>query len=191
MPYQFKFYVHDNVLFCARLQSERCVGRCKNGAQCSRTTVIGTDLCWSHLLQIKHLRIKTSTIPNAGKGLFATDQELGPDDIVFKKGATICSYEGELINADELRRRYGHHTAPYALQLRRDAFIDSATERGYASLANRGAAAGQNNARFVVYRQSVLMKATKNIRNGQEILVSYGSAYRFDEPTHYTTRPIA
>jgi hypothetical protein len=67
----------------------------------------------------RHLRIKPSTIHNAGKGLFAEDSTQAPNAIIFRRDDDIIEYIGESIDRAELNRRY-HHTASYALQVRGD-----------------------------------------------------------------------
>ena len=100
MPYYFKFYDRqedDDPKFSCRLQAERCSGRTKAGNQCSRSSVIGTPWCWTHLLAVKHLRIKDSTVAGAGKGLFALDKSRPTGEILFRPGQDIIEYAGELI----------------------------------------------------------------------------------------------
>lgn len=185
MPYKFIFNIDHDIYFEAMLESERCVAHNLNGQRCSRNVCIGINLCWSHLLKYKHLKIKTSTIPNAGKGLFAEDKSLAPDAVVFSEGDLIADYIGERIDRDTLIQRYAKHTAPYAFYLKNNVYIDSALERGFASLANAAPTQRQKNARFVPNMrenpQRIQLKATKSIRNGDEILAGYGTSYKFDE----------
>lgn len=70
MPYKFRFFVKDNLLFSSKLKCERCTGKKKNGDQCLKSVCIGLPYCYQHLKLMK-LRIGTSKIRNAGKGLFA------------------------------------------------------------------------------------------------------------------------
>jgi hypothetical protein len=66
----------------------------------------------------RHLRIKPSTIHNAGKGLFAEDSTQAPNAIIFRRDDDIIEYIGATIDRAELNRRHHHHTAPHALQVR-------------------------------------------------------------------------
>jgi hypothetical protein len=49
--------------------SQRCVADTKAGGQCRANTRHG-EYCWMHLAQLHGARIKKSTIPDGGKGLF-------------------------------------------------------------------------------------------------------------------------
>ncbi len=171
----FKFYVNDELQFYLRLDARRCRGTSRNGQQCRRSTVIGCPFCRDHLKSAKHLEIKPSTIPNAGLGLFAYHPA---QDIVFREGDTIVRYEGEAISRAELQDRYGDKTAPYAFSLSTNRAIDAAGHRGIGSLANRAPPASRNNATFT---STGLVKATRNIRHGQEIFLAYGPSYRLHE----------
>lgn len=191
MPYRFKFFRpgENNPSFECVLEPQQCMGTSKNGTQCRRRSVIGLPFCWTHLLSEKNLRIKPSSLPDAGKGLFALKRNAVPAEILFRPGDTIIKYEGEVIDRPELEHRYGAFTAPYGVALHRDMFEDGACVRGVGNLANH-ATGNRVNARLVLNpRQNrVSLKATKNIRNDQEIFVNYGREYQFTEGTRYLTR---
>lgn len=74
--------------------------------------------------------------------------------------------------------RYGDGLAPYALQINKNTYVDSACSRGTASFINTKPR--HNNARFSVYSgraghpPSASVRATKRITSGQEIFVDYG-----------------
>ena len=142
--------------FNRNLQGRRCIGHCTNGRRCSRRSVIGCPYCYQHLKSDQHLRIRPSTIQNARKGLFAEDSTQAPNAILFRRDDDIIEYIGETIDRAELNRRYHHHTAPYALQVRGDnnnpLYIDAATIRG-GSLSNHRAGHHQN-ARLIVNFQN-------------------------------------
>ena len=118
------------------------------------------------------------------------------DDIVFHgarqtrygrvAGDTICPYNGQVINTHQLEQRYGEQTAPYAIRVKDNKYEDAALQRGIGSLANHKPRA-QSNTEFVVSRDHINLRATKNIRNGQELFVSYGNDYHFNEPGVHTT----
>ncbi len=200
MPYSFKFSVdnpnsRDNgQRFSCELESQQCVGTTKAGNQCSRSVVMGINLCWSHLQSEKNLKIKESTIPGAGKGLFAWAPSQGDDDWVFKKNDIICEYIGAQVTNAETTRRYGKDaTAPYSVGIphtRSD--IDSSCVRGYAAFTNGG-----NNYNSPVFPSNVAwsvvaktrtkpaiirFKAHRNIAHGEELLVHYGDQYIIAEP---------
>ena len=196
MVYTFEYSVNGQVTFRGDLRGQRCIGHCRNGRRCSRRSVIGCPYCFQHLKSDRHLRIKPSTIHNAGKGLFAEDSTQAPNAIIFRRDDDIIEYIGETIDRAELNRRYHHHTAPYALQVRGDnnnpLYIDAATIRGVGSLSNHRAGHHQN-ARLVVNFQNntARLRATKNIRNGEEIFVSYGHQYHINEAgVQYRTKGV-
>ena len=102
MPYQFQFYINNQIAFQCQLDSQQCIGHNQNGSQCRRKIILGTPYCFQHLEKIKHLQIKTSTIPNAGKGLFAYDKNARrQNQVVFHQNTTIIDYGGEYITAEE------------------------------------------------------------------------------------------
>lgn len=190
MPYVFTFSIHHNIKFRTALVSKRCSCLSSNGERCRIKSVIGSTFCWIHLLHQKHLRIKESNIANAGNGLFALWVKNPPEDgIIFREGDEIIRYHGEVINNAELNHRYGRYTAPYGIQINRNRFEDAARERGPGSLINHTANKTLANCRFAVSRNNrdrslddkIVVKATRNIMNGQEILVNYGNQYRFNE----------
>lgn len=184
MPKYFKFYVNDNTLFQCKLQSVRCTLNNNNGVRCKNKSVIGTPLCWRHLLKEKKVRILDSEY---GKGLFALDTKKGPNDIIFRENDTIVAYEGEVLTDNIINERYGNYTAPYAAKISNDNIIDSACLRGVGSLINHGNSK-KVNCRFSVYNGKLSIKATKNIRNNQELFLNYNKgnkrgeiAYQFNE----------
>lgn len=183
MPFQFVFKVNNNETFSCKLQSLQCEANNKNGTRCQRRVVIGCPYCYVHLKYLKHLVIKPSLLHNGGKGLFASGKD---NNIVFRKSQAIIEYTGEVINNQTLQNRYGQYNAPYTLRVGNNRCIDSACQRGVGSIANTNA--GNNNAKFAVHNGRARLVATKNIRNGNELYVSYGHSYRLNEPTteHFT-----
>lgn len=192
MPYDFKFYIGHNLHFHHLMETEQCVGHNKNGSRCKRKVTIGTPYCYQHLLNEKHLKIKKSNIPNAGMGLFALDKSKPEDAIIFRKGDKIIDYVGEIVDMKTLDERYGEeNTAPYtvAISKKKDEYDDAALIRGVASLSNQGNKKSQNNTKFGlnVREGKVILKAWKNIRNGDEILTDYGGEYTLDKNTDHKT----
>ena len=193
MPYIFTYYNPDNTIrFQNPLETERCTGiKSTNHLRCRRLVTIGINKCFQHMGNIK---IKPSLIDDAGKGLFAYNKFADNDAILFRPKQKIIDYLGEYINHNELNRRYGDHTAPYALKIRNNLYIDSATRRGIGSLSNKPSPNNpipllrQPNAKLSISSRNhtASLKATKNIRNNQEILTSYGRNYDLDE--NYNTK---
>jgi hypothetical protein len=191
MPKRFKFFIDDELHFACNLKPHQCSAVKPNGQQCSKRTVIGTDMCWTHLLYRKHLRIKNSNVAGGGKGLFALDPKRVNNEIIFRTGQTIIFYGGDVISKPELDRRYDEYTAPYGVQIQgvdgngRQLYRDTACDRGIGSLANHGNA-NRENARFSFGNNGVLnLKATKNIRNAKEIFVNYNRGATRGDPTRY------
>ena len=186
MPYIFTYYNPDNTIrFQHSLATEQCIGINKNHNRCRRLVTIGINKCFQH---ISNLKIKPSMIDNAGKGLFAYNKTQPPNAILFKQNEKIVDYLGERIDNNELYSRYGDDgTAPYAFKIHNNLYIDPATRRGIGSLANKPDAHNPNpllrqpNAKFSIYHHNASLKATKNIRNNQEILTSYGRNYRLQD----------
>jgi hypothetical protein len=192
MPYIFTYYNPDNsIRFQHQLATERCIGTSKTNQRCRRLVTIGINQCFQHM---SNLKIKSSMIDNAGKGLFAYNKSRPNDAILFKPNDKIVDYLGDRIDNNELNQRYGDHTAPYALKINNNLYIDPATRRGIGSLANKpdnnnpNPLLRQSNAKFSVNARNhtASLKATKNIRNNQEILTSYGRAYVLQD--NYTTK---
>ena len=120
MPYRFEYkntILGDETEFSQNLRCGRCayINPRKNPPRCKRNVCIGIDICWQHLEQVKHLRIRQSGVQYAGKGLYALDKRAGPNAIIFEKGDIICEYIGEHLTEHQLTQRYGDlGTAPYA-----------------------------------------------------------------------------
>ena len=147
--------------------TQRCTANNKRGVQCGARTSKG-QYCWTHLRQLAQLRIKASGVPLAGMGLFATRD--------FAAGEHLADYTG-----DYLIPHRDNVGGPYALQIKRSLLIDAArTNTAAGRWANdpRGSAHDPN-ASFVLNtaRQTGRLKASKAIKAGEEILVSYGQAY--------------
>ena len=183
MPKKFVFSVNDHQRFEGKLHTGRCSGTTKTGERCKRNCIIGFEYCYLHLEKEQQLRIKDSTIPQADKGLFAMNKNKDDDEIIFRAGDTITRYNGQVITQQQRRQRYGNKTAPYAVNVG-NKVIDAALKRGVGSLANTRPS--KNNATLSVYTRNnqpfASIKATKTIRNGDEIFNSYGGMqYKLNE----------
>ena len=134
--------------------------------------------------------VRPSTIPDAGNGLFA--------DRDFAKNELITEYEGvEEAEADAKRKQprdITHHiTRKDSRSIHGLKDPTQAVGRGGASFANDPREASRCNARYF-WRpdpatsgttNKVFLKATKDIRKGDEIFVSYGKGYwRRQETDH-------
>jgi hypothetical protein len=190
MPKEFIFKINDENQFQGQLLTSKCSANTKNGARCKRNCIIGYEYCYSHLESEKQLKIKDSTIPQAEKGLFAFNRKKAPNETIFKKDQVITEYNGENISPAQKTARYANKTAPYAVEVGRRV-IDSALQRGVGSLANTKP--NHNNASFSVSTRnntpSAKVKATKPIKNNQEIFLSYGRSYKLHDPAvSFTTK---
>lgn len=193
MPYIFKFYRNNKLFFFCPINCRQCNYVKPDRIQCKNRVCIGIPLCWMHAQVVYKLRVKDSRIH--GKGVFAHDPKSKKDNlkIVFKKGQVILEYLGEILDQNELERRYSSGTAPYTLKVKDSVFVDAACERSISSIINHSTSKFANvefSYRLDKSRRSVsnrsgrvmVIVAKKNIRNNQELLVNYGSDYVFDEP---------
>ena len=178
----FHFHSPSGDDFDQPLDTVRCTASSKgSGNRCKNRVTIGLSTCWQHTLSQKFLQVKTSTIPNAGDGLFARK---GPIDdrsiVVFKSGDVICQYNGEMISQQTLESRYGQFTAPYGVELRAGRKEDGALSRGIGTLINHYPR--KKNCRIAINRANrAQIISMKTIKNGDELFVSYGRSYRFNE----------
>ncbi|MGN6540373.1 MAG: SET domain-containing protein [Ginsengibacter sp.] len=121
----------------------------------------------------KHLFIKESTIPGAGKGLFTK--------VFIPKGTRIIEYKGRITNWKDVLN--GKRFNAYVYYVNRNHVIDAM--RRQKSLGRYANDAGgltkingvTNNTRYVVEDKRVFLEAKKDIPAGEEILVSYGREY--------------
>lgn len=162
----------------------QCAGNCKRNTQIF-------PYCWQHAEQILNVRVqKSHWLPDGHHGLYASRPGARGCKIkVFSKNDVIVEYLGEHINHDELSKRYDsveivngrknivEGFAEYTLQYAKDAFVDAQRLRGYAAYINDPSGHipldKKPNAKF----DGLNVVATKNIYNGDEILVSYGKQY--------------
>lgn len=151
------------------MPSQRCTAATKKGGHCKALTRRG-QYCWNHLRSVDGLRIKASSIPGAGLGLFAER------DFPFK--SNITRYTG-----DYRRTQDGRIGGYYFLQLTNDKSIDAArtnTDSGRWANDARPARSGiDNNARLVTHPATGAgrLEANRLIRKGEEIFASYGPGY--------------
>jgi len=164
---------------------DQCTAITKKGTRCKLTTCVIGPKCWIHTLAEDKLKVKKSHIKEAGKGLYAQKGRSKKDkSTVFKKGSTIAEYTGEILTRDQVNRMPVNQRA-YILQHNNNRYIDAVkTNSGPARYANdcrasnkaKGECTG-NNSKFTQSRHKMNLKATKNIKNTDEIFVSYGSSY--------------
>lgn len=185
-----KFFRMKNNDGTIRFEGYMLKGKCSI-ANCDRHQYIPFDYCNTHLESELHLQIRPSNIPNAGMGVFAFNPALGNTAKVFSKGEKICAYIGEQINDHELNQRYGELTAPYCVKYSKNKYIDGALIRGIGTLFNTNTTSNAKNKANLYLatrgtRYKIGVKAIKDIKNNEEIYVSYGDQYRFNDGKHET-----
>jgi hypothetical protein len=157
--------------------------------KCTKLVTVGAPYCAVHLQHVLGLRIGTSTIPDAGMGVFACEF-CADDRVVIPEGDVVCPYVGEVLNLVELDARYGDTTAPYALRISDDVVIDAACHRGVGAMINHSAE--HPNTEFVINADvlDVDIVATRDILAGEELFVNYGAEYCFDD-AQFSTHAVA
>ena len=159
--------------------TQRCSASTNAGAQCAQRTAVA-HLCWNHLRRDLGLRVQKSTVPSAGKGLFAAWPQGLP------KGHRV-PYTGDLISTEG-----GRIGGAYVLETRTNVEgIDAARRNsGLGRWVNdpRGAFDEQGrrraaNCEFTVHsprgggRRIAAVRTLRPILRGEELLVKYGATY--------------
>lgn len=122
----------------------------------------------------KHLQVKRSKLPGAGKGLFT--------DTYIPKGTRIVEYKGRVTTWKEASS--GKAFNGYIYYVNKDHVIDAKPfPKALARYANDARGLGKvegisNNCKYVVDDdQRVYIESFRNLEPGAEILVSYGKEY--------------
>jgi SET domain-containing protein len=121
------------------------------------------------------LKVKTSQLPGAGKGLF-TDKPI-------KKNTKIIEYKGEIIDWKEYENRVKEDKDGYLFFINKKRCIDAfPTPQHKARFANDAAGLTRikglkNNASYEVFGDKCFIVADRNIEAGEEIFVSYTKEY--------------
>jgi len=148
--------------------TKRCAYRGKKG-RCKNDTTVTHPYCSKHTKKVLGLSVHKSSIPKAGKGLFAERD--------FKKGEQICKYGGEILTVDQYDKRYKDDSmGAYGIQLDEKRVIDAAkTTAGVARYACDYHGSGKKpNAEYISDDDEVWIVATKKIKAGDEIFTDYG-----------------
>jgi SET domain-containing protein len=122
----------------------------------------------------KHLYIKKSSLPGAGKGLFTK--------LLIPKGMRITEYKGEWVTWKEVERMTDDRNG-YVFYFSKKYCIDAwKTKKGVAHFANDANGIVRiervkNNAEYVTEKRRCYIEATRNIQPGSEVLVGYGGEY--------------
>ena len=121
------------------------------------------------------LKVKKSTLPDAGKGLFTMNE--------IKKGQIVCEYEGERITWAQATDRNDVDKGGYVYFINNKNCIDAYEYKDtFGRYANDAAGVERipgcrNNSTYDVVKNRVYIRATRNIKAGEEIFVSYGRSY--------------
>lgn len=152
----------------------QCIAHTRTGARCKRRTR-RTNLCYAHLEKEQHLRIKKSSIPGAGMGLYTT--------IPRRKNRMVAPYTGEYVTKPQ--NNFG---GDYVISLNSPPnappykYVDARkTTDGAGRFANNARRSDQktNNSHLSANANSRDAKvvASRNIPAGSEILAKYGAQY--------------
>lgn len=160
-----------------------CGAPTKSGGTCRNSVCIGRNLCHLHRKVRYGLKVKKSGIRRTNmKGLWTTR--------AFKKNDPIGMYLGQVINHQELVRRYGPHEddyAPYTISEGKKKNVDSACLRGLMSMANSAAKLGDCNAKIGRYNGiRTPIEASRPIPANREIILYYGKNYWTDAAARVT-----
>lgn len=123
-------------------------------------------------LPAKHLKVKTSTIPQSGKGLFTT--------VAVPKGTVITEYVGRRATWADVEDDADN---PYIYFIDEQNIIDASKDlKSLGRYANDAAGLTRvpgvkNNAEYYEEDNRVYIKAKAVIPAGSEIFVSYGKDY--------------
>jgi uncharacterized protein len=122
----------------------------------------------------KHLYVKKSTLPTAGKGLFTK--------VMIPKGTKITEYKGQVLTWKEVEKMADYRNG-YVFYFSKKYVLDAwNTKKGLAHYANdaRGLTRVEgikNNAEYDTKKRRCFVVATRDIPAGSEILVGYGPEY--------------
>lgn len=119
------------------------------------------------------LKVKTSTLPRCGKGLFTK--------VFIPKGSLITEYKGKITTWKEVDHDDGNNL--YIFSVSKNHVIDAnGNTSDFAHFANDASgltriAGVKNNSQYVVKKKRVFIEATRNIEAKEEIFVGYGKEY--------------
>jgi hypothetical protein len=187
----------------------QCIAK-RGGRRCKRTSCYTIPYCWQHLKNLAYLRIGRTTLvdPQTNQrfkflGLFACDPKR-PGGTVFRTRDAITPYVGDIKTMEEIDDTYRgeNETVPYGELVeagagQEDFVVDGACFRGVASLANDaipgstcdGARCRTNSKFYSGDGNYPTLMATKPIKDGDEIFVSYGEEYWGGEHKPHRTKP--
>lgn len=177
---RFNYHVKGRLHFSTPMRRTRC-----KAAGCAAVTKY-PPFCAKHAAELLGVRVAPSRLRGAGLGLFTTR--------ALAKGAMIAPLFGQVVTGEELFRRYGAHTAPYAVQTAR-VLYDGAGLRYVGHMSNtvldaagHSVAAACNADIAEDKRGRPWIHAKKPIGARQEVLTYYGTEYTVEKATsHHST----
>jgi uncharacterized protein len=121
----------------------------------------------------KHLYLKKSTLPGAGKGLFTK--------VFIPKGTRIVEYKGKILTWKEVEKMPEYRNG-YVFYFTSKHVIDAWKHKGFAHYANDAKGiirveGVRNNSDYVTKGKRCFIDATRDIPAWSEILVGYGGEY--------------
>ncbi|MFZ6000580.1 MAG: SET domain-containing protein [Bacteroidota bacterium] len=122
----------------------------------------------------KHLYIKKSTLPGAGRGLFTK--------VLIPKGTRITEYKGEIVTWKEVEKMADDRNG-YVFFFNNKYCVDAwKTKKGVAHYANDAngivrVPGVKNNSEYVTEKKRCYIEASRDIPARSEILVGYGGEY--------------
>ena len=160
----------------------QCEAITEEGTRCKRHTCVRFPYCFQHMRIIEGLALKDSDVPDAGKGVFATQ------DFPLKAKKPIAYY-----SAKEITHKPDPNSA-YVLKVNNNEYLDSKSPSNYTgryinSFKNHPDKKKRKaNVRFAknqrIYwkdnRAVVPIRQIKPIKKGQELFLNYGNAYPFE-----------
>jgi hypothetical protein len=149
----------------------RCNGRTKSKKRCTRRTCMVEGQCWQHAAATTGLRVKKSTIPGAGKGLFA-DRDFPANRRIVLYGKKSKYMPGPV----DLSRTQDRH--PYAMCITDKKCWDArSTQSTQARFANGCDKPGHEKPCNAKMTPAAWLVSKKAIRKGDEIFFPYGPDY--------------
>lgn len=121
------------------------------------------------------LKVKTSQLPNSGKGLFTTT--------AIKKGTRVIEYLGEVIDWKEYEKRVERDEDGYLFFINKKNCIDAYnTKQHIARFANDAAGLTKikgltNNCVYEIDKNQCFIVSKRDLAAGEEIFVSYTKEY--------------
>lgn len=131
--------------------------------------------CDLHGPMIDQVKVKKSSIPNAGMGLFVTAD--------LNKEELISLYSGDVLTAKEHCERYPRCNGFYGIQLKAyNMFIDAVDKKScLARWVNDARDSSRYNCEFRLLKAEqfmhIVLRTTRVVKEGEELFVDYGKDY--------------